>query len=130
MHGQQKLVELRLRGHAPSMVWIDMDPHNIIDQAKDWFDFEKSTAHVQFDVGDKVSRLDLRFVRGLSCFVEGPTKTGVHELRDKCIELGATRVIASVMERHGSGDFVSYQCTDMTDTKGVFTTPTPEAVHG
>lgn len=130
MHGHEKLIEMRLRGHVPDMVWIDMDTNNVIDQALDWVQMDNTRAHVVFDVGDRVSRLDLRFVRGLSCFVEGMDKAAVHELRDKCIELGATRVISSVMQRYGSGDFVSFRCIDMTDTKGLFVMPTPEEIHG
>lgn len=130
MHGQEKLVEMRLKGVVPDWVWFDMDTTNVIDQAKDWVDRDNARAQIQLDVGDKVSRLDVRFVRGLPVWIDGMCQADVHELRDKCKAMGASRVIASVMKRYGSGEFVSFKCVDMSDTAGFFTTPDPELMHG
>lgn len=120
MRGQNRLIELRMSGSIPDCVWIDTAGPNTVNQADDWHAMNPAQAHLQTEAGDKVSRLDMRCVRGLTCYVEGTDQAKVAAMRDACISVGAKRVIAATMQRYGRGEYIAFKVTSMTDTAGAF----------
>jgi hypothetical protein len=117
MLGQARLIEMRLAGHVPDWVFIETEP-NGLRLAEEWHTMDNTKAVLQLDVADK--RPDLRCVAGLSCYVEGSDIHRVHAVRDACIAANAQRVIAAVLRRVGSGEWVTFNTIETTDTDGVF----------
>ena len=113
MRGQEKLIEMRKAGSVPKWVWIDTEP-DAVECWREWAELDPTHACIQIEIGDK--RPDLRCVVGLNCYVQGNSRERVFELRDDCIKAGAARVIASVMQRFGEGEFTAFRMLECTDT--------------
>lgn len=115
MKGHQQLLALRKRGAVPDWVFIDLDS----DPLNEWSDWERTNnakAALLVEASDK--RLDMRFVVKLACFVQGENKDRVMAVRDACIAAGASRVIATVTQRFGSGEYATFRTSLVTDTAG------------
>ena len=130
MRGSNGLIALRKAGVAPDWVWVDTDltPAPFADETT----LDNCIGiRLQIEKSDKPNRLDLRCVVGLNCYVQGETASVVHATRDACIDAGAKRVIAAVMDRKGRGEFVSFGVSDLTDTAGIFVLAgNEEVIHG
>ncbi len=123
MLGRQQLIEMRFRHQQPDCVWIDVDGQNTRNPASDWSDSYPAHAHLHADNEDRIRRLDMRCVHGLKCYIDGTDRARVHAMRDACIEVGASRVIAWVMKQLGEGEFVTFQTIEVFDTQDEFTFP-------
>lgn len=101
MRGAQELIASRLKGHAPPMVFVDLD-------------FQKLPAmegHIQIEAEDRLSALDLRGVFGLVVSVSGMDSTKTRDIAAACADAGALRVIATISDASG--------VMEVTDTDGV-----------
>lgn len=125
MKGHEPLIAMRRQGFVPSAVWLDLDPSNCWRTwpqflgGIEWKRFPASTgaAHVQVEPGDSIPRLDLRFVVGLTCWVQGSDAHRVHLLHQACDDAGAKRVLSTVMVRDARGN---PRAVSMHDTAGLF----------
>lgn len=117
MRGDKALIAMRQSGFVPDYVFINVSPDRLT-QADDWQHMNSRTAHLELDPTDRVSRMDMRCVRGLRCYVEGEEQAKVEAMREACVAVGAARVIAAVMERRGSGEFVAFRVRHLSDTAG------------
>lgn len=115
MRGHERLIAMRKSGLVPKWVWIDTDP-DCLESWREWSELDPKHAHIQIESGDK--RPDFRCVVGLACYVLGSIRARVFEMRDDCIKAGAGRVIASVVQRHGEGEFSAFRMLECTDTAG------------
>jgi len=117
MRGHQQLIAMRKDGFVPDCVWIDTD-HDHLNCWRDWHGMDSRHAHVQIEPAER--RFDLRCVIGLPCFVQGSDRRRVFAVRDACIAAGAARVIASVTQQRGQGDYATFEAIESSDTEGVF----------
>ncbi len=130
MQGHTRLIEMRLAGYVPDWVFIETEP-NSLRLADDWHEMDNTKAVLQLDAADR--RPDLRCVAGLPCYVEGSDIHRVHAVRNACIAANAQRVIAAVLRRVGSGEWVAFNTIETTDTDGVFeylAATASEVAHG
>lgn len=114
MRGHEPLIAMRLRGFTPRCVWIDLDPDKS-NAWRDWPAMDNTMARLYIDASE--SRPDLRPTTGLTCYIVGSDIDRVRSVRDTCIECGAKRVIATVMQP-GRGD--TWTVRRMSDTEGVW----------
>lgn len=120
MRGVASLLALRSRGYVPDCVWIDTDAGSAICQADAWAETNNTQAHLHVEPGDRISRLDMRCVRGLPCYIDGTSEKAVGDMREACIEVGARRVIAAVLVRQDKAGAVAFKTVSVTDTDSVF----------
>lgn len=114
MKGQEQLIDMRLHRRRPECVWIDLEPFDT-GCWRDWHLVDPQHAHLFIPANER--RLDLRLITGLPCFIMGVDLDRVRVIRDQCIEAGASRVIATVVQRD-VGD--TWAVRRMSDTEGVF----------
>jgi len=88
MKGAEDLIKMRLAGIKPPSVTI-YDYPNDTDWAR-WGDLPRVCTS-----GEKIGHIDLRFVIGLTVYIEGHDPRRVDFLREKCEEMGAEIVAAS-----------------------------------
>lgn len=101
MRGHEPIVDMRRRGKKPAMVFIDA--FETASQCwREWPARDLSMPQVEVPEDDALSGLDLRFVVGLRVMVTGHTARRVEAIRDLCIEAGASRVIAAVVDDHAA----------------------------
>lgn len=124
MKGHEPLIAMRRQGFVPGSVWLDLDPSNYWRTwpqflGVEWRKYPGSvgTAHVQVETGDSIPRLDLRFVVGLTCWVQGSDSYRVAQLHQACTDAGAKRVLSALMARDDRGQ---PHCAALFDTAGVF----------
>ena len=120
MRGAAKLVELRKQGKTPALVFLDADSERL--PFADWDLVDPAGAptnvmHMQPDAGERASRTDLRCLVGLTVYVSGLDAKRVHALRDAAIAAKAKRVIASVQQQVGHGEWIAFQTIEVTDTE-------------
>ena len=139
MKGHEPLISMRMKGSVPSCVWIDTDEDKL-GAWKTWTYTDKQgrsipyadnlKESVQIEPSDK--RPDMRYVVGLPCYIFGSDSKSVFAVRDACIEAKASRVIATVMQRFGKGEFVAFRTVEVTDTAGHMTMKpsTSESAYG
>lgn len=118
MRGHESLIAMRRAGFVPDWVFIDTDP-DALEAWRDWHKLDNRRASILVEPADR--RFDFRFAIGLKCYVSGEDADRVHSVRDALIDARAERVIASVLERRGSGEFVAFNLTECTDTAGLMT---------
>ena len=88
MKGHNDLIKMRISGKKPASVTIYDYPFDT-----DWTtygDLPRVCVH-----GDAIVDLDLRFVVGLTVFIESNNEARADHLLEKCIAMGATIVAAS-----------------------------------
>jgi|JI10StandDraft_1071094.scaffolds.fasta_scaffold703870_2 hypothetical protein len=90
MRGHESIIAMRRKGLTPRTVFIDAF-NDIATSLPDWYD-------VEILPSDLLSSLDLRFVVGLMVVVTGHDQRRVDVIAAMCIESGASRVVATVIE--------------------------------
>jgi hypothetical protein len=124
MKGQETLIAMRKGGHVVGSVWLDLDP----DKQESWrtwtecADFKAHpdaalSANVQIEPGESISRLDLRFLVGLTVWVHGSDLDRVQQLHKACAAAGAKRVLSAFMQPDARGE---PRTAAMFDTAGIF----------
>lgn len=122
MRGNEHLIAMRNKGYKPRSVWVECLPMGsfakslICPQIKNDMD-------IHLDARDIVaaSRLDLRFLIGLTVYVNGANDEGAQAVADACIKAGASKVIASFFDlSKRERDWLVKMTT--TTTEGVKTT--------
>lgn len=115
MKGHEQLLAMRRAGRIPGVVFFDLDPCGL-ESWGDWIEQSPHRASVQIEPADK--RPDLRFAIGLTCCVSGEDAARVRSVRDALIGAKAKRVIASIFEVRGEGEFRTFHLIECTDTAG------------
>lgn len=108
MRGAVELVNARLRGFSPAVVFVDLDIPPIPE-------LHRSDEQVQIEAGDRLSSLDLRCVYGLLVCVSGENAEKARAIASACMEAGALRVITT-LHRVLKG---RHEAIEVTDTLGV-----------
>lgn len=121
MHGQEKIIGMRMGGSVPDCVWIDADEPGALHPEADWHVLNNRQAYVTTDANQRPHRLDLRFLKGLDCYIDGTDAARVNATRDACIAAGARRVVAWTMRRLGNDEFPAFRLVDVSDTEGHMT---------
>lgn len=123
MKGHEPLIAMRRQGKVPQSVWFGFDGDGWKAWAGSiglsWRQYPQGTvcAEVMVEPADVVERLDLRFVVGIRCWVQGDDADRVKRLHKACAEAGADRVLSIVLKRDPRGvDLVG----EMLDTAGHF----------
>lgn len=119
MRGHQQLIAMRNAGAVPDVVWIDTDLPKL-PMPGDWHEITPRHAHLQLDASDRLARLDLRCVIGLTVSVSGSDVHRVRAVRDACIDAKAKRVIAATTTPIGIDEFIAFKLVELTDTAGFF----------
>ena len=96
MRGHLPIIAMRRRGAAPSTVTLS-DTRMDAWCWRDWPEFMPH-AQVQVEPADAPRRLDLRFVVGMTVFVDGYNANRVNALADAAERAGADRVIRVVLK--------------------------------
>ena len=117
MRGHEPLLAMRRSGHVPDWIYLDVD-HDRLQSWRDWSEIDHRTARVLIEPTDR--HFDFRFAVGLPCYVSGSVLSRVHAVRDALIEANASRVIASVLEPSGEGEFTVFRVVECTDTASHF----------
>ena len=124
MRGHEPLLAMRRIGRVPGSValslyastpwrtWAQSEPTEFRG-----FPDAQSTAHVLVEPDDPIGRLDLRFLVGLTAWVDGPDLMRVQQLHAACIEAGAKRVLSTVQQPDSRG---TLRTVAMFDTAGIF----------
>ena len=115
MKGHDQLIAMRQSGVVPDWVFIDTDYPDVLRQWEHWTHKDNAKAHLLVE-GER--RPDLRCVVGLPVFVQGIDHARVLQIRDACIAVGASRVIAAAMTQHGRGEFTKFLTEHLSDTAG------------
>jgi hypothetical protein len=124
MRGHEPLIAMRRAGKVPGSValslyagtpwrtWAHADP-----TAFRGFPDAQSTAHVLVEPTDPIARLDLRFLVGLTAWVDGPDTQRVQQLHQACADAGAKRVLSTAQQPDSRGVL---RTVAMFDTAGIF----------
>lgn len=97
MRGHEPIVAMRRRGKKPAMVFIDA--FETASQCwREWPARDLSMPQVEVSEHEALSGLDLRFVVGLRVFVMGHDERRVESIKSLCLEAGAARVVAAVVD--------------------------------
>lgn len=121
MRGASRLIEMRKRRQAPSVVFLDADAVRL--PMPDWELCDvagqpTNIVHMQAEQGETLRRIDLRCLVGLTVCISGLDSARVHTLRDAAISAKAKRVIASVQEQIGRDEWIAFKTIECTDTAG------------
>lgn len=113
MRGHDSIIAMRRRRVSPTCVWF-----TVADACDVWRDWPSWTAHGQVWVepGDSVPLLDLRFVVGLECWVDGTDERRVLQLHEACVQAKASRVLTAIQGQDHRGRPSTVR---MLDTAGV-----------
>lgn len=110
MRGHEPLLAMRRKGLKPAGVWFALEAdegHRSWPQSLgiEWRRWPNSTGHatVQIDPADSIGLLDLRFVVGLTAWVQGEDRARVERLHQACQDFGAARVLSCVMGTNHRG---------------------------
>lgn len=115
MRGHEPLIALRRRGQAPASVWFNVGPADAM--WRDWHVGSISgAARIWVQPADSVPLLDLRFVVGLQCWVDGNDARRVLQLHEACVQAKASRVLTAVHGRDSRGQPTVVR---MLDTAGL-----------
>jgi glycine/D-amino acid oxidase-like deaminating enzyme len=107
MKGMQDLIDMRLQGRVPSLLYVDLDVGRMPGEG-----------HLQIGAKEPLYSLDLRGVQGLVVSVSGLDGKRVKAVAKACEEAGARRVLGNVCaERHEN----QFEVIEVTDTEGLFT---------
>ncbi len=106
MTGDREILAMRYAGMKPEFVWVSDFPHSFLDGF---------TVRV---AGDVPELLDLRFLVGVTAFVEGESAERVDRLVAACSGI-ARRVIGNTLSRATGW----WEIVRTTDTDGVLTWP-------
>lgn len=87
MRGHDKIIEARIAGSTPSIVFLNDYPCKT-----DWFDF--SDYSTICTAGDPVTSLDLRFLIGLTVSISATSEQRAKALFDRVKQAGAKVVAA------------------------------------
>lgn len=124
MRGHDALIAMRMRRVVPDMVFVETDADRL-GQAAHWHHENPHHAALVIEPGDKPHRLDLRCLAALPVMVCGSDATRVHAVAQACREASARRVIATVCQPIGRGEFARMQLVEATDTEEILQWPTP-----
>lgn len=94
MRGHEALLALRRRGQRPLMADI-CDGMDGLACWRDWPNWS-GAAHIEVRPEDRINRLDLRCIVGMFVSVGGMDANRVRQLHDRCVEVGASGVMAAV----------------------------------
>lgn len=113
MRGHEPIVALRRRGLKPASVWFTVSASDVA--WRDWPTWNDN-AQVWVQPADSVPLLDLRFVVGLQCWVDGDDARRVLQLHEACAAAKASRVLTAVpgLDARGKPNVVR-----MLDTAGM-----------
>ena len=109
MKGHKELIELRMRGKVPKVVYLETGKLPIASGGD---------ATVWLDQGDMIDRLDLRFLGGLEVTVEGDDQAIVKAAEQAAIKAGAKRVEALVYAPRVTQEQTYFHAISHTDTQG------------
>lgn len=99
MLGHDAIIAMRQRGRKPALVYLDtMRDHSPVPSWRDWPEVAPAFPTVWVQPADVPSRLDLRFVFGLTVVVSGTDADRVARLADAAHQAGALRVISAVFD--------------------------------
>lgn len=89
MRGHDELIAMRMRHHIPAAVVV-----SAFRGSGQSLGFDGTTLEVEIPPGDRLQRLDLRFMVGLPVFVvPGTDDEGwAHDVASACVLAGAARV--------------------------------------
>lgn len=122
MRGHEALLSMRKAGYRPGVVFVDADPCRLREWAS-WQQRHADRAVLWVEPSDNVRHIDLRCLVALPVLVTGTDATRVNAIAEACKTAGASRVVASVLERTGEGEFTRFQAVETTDTEEVLTWP-------
>lgn len=123
MRGAAALVSMRMRGVAPSMVFLDawcpLGWLGAIATAYDtWHIDHPHRAHLMLDRADVPARVDLRCIVGLAVMINEDNAAAARAMRDACVAAGARRVIASACDVVVDGEITRVAHLWTSDTEG------------
>lgn len=95
MRGHDKLIELRIKGRKPRIVFVNDYPCDI-----DWFENSGSAVTV-CTAGDDIATLDLRFLVGLTVSVSSPEENRAKALFEACKGYAAVVAAGCCTGRNG-----------------------------
>lgn len=107
MNGMQELIDMRLNGRVPRLLYVDLDVGRI-----------PSEGYLQIGADEALSSLDLRAVQGLAVSVSGIDGKRVKAVAKACEDAGARRVLGNVCVELPENQF---EVIEVTDTEGLFT---------
>lgn len=116
MRGQEPLIAMRRAGKVPRSVWFCFDGDGWRIWPASAYRRGGVAAEVLIEPADNIDRLDLRFVVGLQCRVQGNDAAKVRKVHAACAKAGAARVLSVVMAANERG---VERVADMLDTAGV-----------
>lgn len=118
MRGHEAMVDMRRRGFVPTAVWVHDLPLEAQRTPDRWnWPLHGQSACIDLDPTDNPARLDLRFVVGLTVWIQARDAQRLQALTDLAVACGAKRVLGSLVA--GEGDRA--RCVAHTDTQGVLT---------
>lgn len=121
MKGHEPLIAMRREGRTVGAVWFAFDGESwrywpaMLSVKWRRYPEAPSNAEVLIEPADTPARLDLRFVVGLRCWVQGDDAQRVRALHQACQQAGASRVLSAIFARDARGN---PKTVEMLDTEG------------
>jgi hypothetical protein len=129
MRGHDAIIAMRQRGKKPALVFLDLiRDFSPAPMWRDWPEVQPAIATVWVQDSDAPSRLDLRFLVGLSAVISGRDPERVEQLERAAIEAGAARVIAVTLILDDRRQ--EHRVVRVTDSAEAFNDQPTETAHG
>ena len=121
MRGHMPILAMRRAGLAPTMVTLS----DYLTETWSWRDWPQDTAHAEIEIerSDSISRLDLRYLVGLTVIVDGENANRVNAIADAAELAGAGRVIRVVLKTAFGDVKVDYVGDTITQPKQIQPAP-------
>lgn len=109
MRHHRDLIDMRMHGEDPAVVYVDTDPSGIV---------KSRAASLWVEGKDAIRRLDLRCLVGMNVIVNGSDPVRVKQAFEAAQAAGAGRVRAFLISTSGQGEFMRYEAAQQADTQG------------
>lgn len=104
MRGDTELIELRLAGKVPAIVYVDTDESGKV---------QSEAVSLWIEPEDRLNRLDLRCLFGLHVIVNGSDENRVRWVVRAVKQAGAEKVQAFLIDTTGKGEFTEWHAEEL-----------------
>ncbi len=117
MQGHEPIIAMRLQGKKPALVYLDMlRDYSPMKAWADWPGVSPAIPTVWVQDSDTPSRLDLRFLVGLTAVITGTDGERIRQLTQAALDAGAARVVAAHVESYADRGEMRFRTIHVADS--------------